>query len=193
MLRANQLDVDRAFVLVIDLQEKLLPHIPHAERIVATALKLLDGVRVFELPVLATEQYPKGLGPTHPAIREALQAGRATLLEKPTFSACGHQPLRDALNAIDRPQAIVIGIEAHVCVQQTTLDLLAMDYDVFICADAVGSRGGVDCETSLARMRHEGAFVTTVESVLFELCERCDTVRFKQLIEVIKATPPADP
>ena len=192
MLRADQLDADRAFVFVIDLQEKLLPLIPSHERIIATARKLLDGTRVFELPVLATEQYPKGLGRTHPSIREALEASRATLLEKPTFSACGDKAVRDAIDTIDRPQAIVIGIEAHVCVQQTALDLLAMDYDVFVCADAVGSRGRLDYETSLSRMRQEGAFVTTVESVLFELCNRCDTAQFKEMIEVIKAMTPAD-
>ncbi len=192
MLRAGQLDIDRAFAFVIDLQEKLLPLIPNHERIIASGRKLLDGIRVFELPVLATEQYPKGLGRTHPSIREALEESRATVLEKPTFSACGDKVVREALAAIDRPQAIVIGIEAHVCVQQTTLDLLAMDYDVFVCADSVGSRGRLDYETSLTRMRHDGAFVTTVESVLFELCNRCDTAQFKEMIEVIKATPPSD-
>ena len=192
MLRHDQLDIDRAFVFVIDLQEKLLPPIPHHERIVAAARKLLDGIRVFELPILATEQYPKGLGRTHPSIREALEKSRAAVLEKPTFSACGYKAVRDGLAAIDRPQAIVIGIEAHVCVQQTTLDLLTMDYDVFVCVDGVGSRGRLDYETSLGRMRHAGAFVTTVESVLYELCNRCDTPRFKEMLEVIKANPPAD-
>jgi nicotinamidase-related amidase len=192
MLRANQIDVDRACVLVIDLQEKLLPLIGHWERIIEAGKKLLDGVRVFDLPVLATEQYPKGLGPTHAAIRECLTRGGAKVVEKLTFSACAEPAVREALQAIDRPQIIMIGIESHVCVQQTTLDLVTMDYDVFVCADAVGSRGCVDYETSLDRMRQEGAFVTTVESALFELCGRSDTKRFKEMIEVIKASPAAD-
>ena len=190
MLRADRLDVDRAFVLVIDLQEKLLPLIRDHERIIAAGRKLLDVVRLFDLPVLATEQYPKGVGTTVGAIRKALDTCGATVIEKPSCSACDHPPVRDALLAIDRPQVVVIGIEAHVCVQQTALDLRSMDYDVFVCADAVGSRGRIDYEMALARMRQRGANVTTVESVLFELCNRCDMPEFKKMIEVIKSTQP---
>ena len=192
MLRGNQVDVDRAFVFVVDLQVSLLPMVRHHERVILAGRKLLDGVRPFELPVLATEQYPQGLGRTDPAIQRCLEAAGATLLEKTTFSSCGEPPLREALQAIDRPQAIVIGIEAHVCVQQTVLDLRAMDYDVFVCADGVSSRGRLDYEKALERMRQEGAYVTTVEAVLFELCNRSGGERFKAMLEVIKAMPPAD-
>ena len=83
-----------------------------------------------------------------------------------------------------------MGIEAHVCVQQTVLDLVTMDYDVFVCADGIGSRSDFDYDVALHRMRQEGAFVTTVEAVLFELCNRCDTDEFKAMLEVIKASPP---
>lgn len=190
MLRANQLDVDRAFVLVIDLQEKLLPLIAHHERIVEAARKLLEGMRTFNLPVLATEQYPKGLGRTHAPVRVFLRAHNAPTLEKPTFSACGEPAVREAILAIDRPQVVVIGIEAHVCVQQTVLDLVTMDYDVFVCADGIGSRRHLDYDLALHRMQQDGAFVTTVEAVLFELCNRCDTKQFKAMLEVIKASPP---
>ncbi len=192
MLRADQLDVDRAFVLAIDLQEKLVPLIRHHERVIAAVSKLLDGVRIFDLPVLVTEQYPKGLGGTVEVLRGPLDASYATVLEKPTFSAWGHPPVREAILAVDRPQVVMIGIEAHVCIQQTALDLNSRDYDVFVCADAVGSRGRIDYERALDRMRQNGAFVTTVESVLFELCNRCDTRQFKAMLEVLKATPPAD-
>jgi len=192
MLRADRLDVDRAFVLVIDLQEKLLPLIREQERIIAAGRKLLDGVRIVELPVLVTEQYPKGVGRSHPTIREALAICGAQIIEKPSCSACDHPPVRSALQTIDRPQVIVIGIEAHVCVQQTTLDLLTLGYDVFVCADAVGSRGRIDYEMALANMRQHGAIVTTVESVLFEMINRCDMPQFKELVELVKATSPAD-
>jgi len=192
MLRANRLDIDRSFVLVIDLQEKLLPLIRQHERIIQASRKLLDGLRVFELPVLATEQYPKGIGRSHPDVLSCLDAASAQILEKPTFSACDEPSVREAIHAIDRPQVIVIGIEAHVCVQQTVLDLRAMEYDVFVPADATGSRGRLDYEQALVRMRQEGAFVSTVESVLFELCHRCDTERFKAMLKVIKAAPPFD-
>ena len=147
-------------------------------------------MRVFDLPVLATEQYPKGLGTTNPTIRACLESSHAKFVEKPTFSACDEPVVHDAIVAIDRPQVAVIGIEAHICVQQTVLDLAAMDYDVFVCADGIGSRGQADYDVSLHRMRQAGALVTSVESLLFELCHRCDTAQFKAMLEVIKASPP---
>lgn len=192
ILRANQLDVDRAFVLVIDLQEKLVPLVRHRERVIAAARKLLEGTRVFKLPVLATEQYPKGLGPTHDTIRNCLEVTGATILEKPTFSAWAEAAVRKAILEIDRTQVVTVGVEAHVCVQQTTLDLISRDYDVFVCADGVSSRSRFDCERSLERMRQEGAFITSVESVLFELCHRCDTSEFKAMLEVVKGAPLPD-
>lgn len=192
MLRANRLDVDRALVLVIDVQTKLLPLILGQQRIVAGVLRLLAGARLFELPVLVTEQYPKGIGPTHPGVAEAAHAAHARMLEKPTFSACGEPPVRAALAELDRPQVILVGIEAHVCVLQTALDLRAQDYDVFVCADAVGSRTRLDGDMALERMRQEGIYVTTVESALFELCDRCDAPRFKAMLEIIKAAPPSN-
>ncbi len=192
MLRANQLDVDRAFVLVIDVQEKLLPLIRNQDGIVAAGRKLLGAAPIFELPVIATEQYPRGIGPTVPDIATCLGECRATVLEKMAFSAWAEPTVKDAILAIDRPQVVMMGIETHVCIQQTALDLRSRDYDVFVCADAVGSRGRIDCEQALQRMRQEGVWVTTVESVLFELCHRCDSPRFKPMLEVVKALPPTD-
>ncbi len=192
MIRANQLDLDRALVLVIDLQAQLLPTIGRHGAIVSATCKLLEGTSVFSLPVLATEQYPKGIGPTVPEIRRRLKALDAQVFEKNTFSACDDLNIAEELRRIDRPQVIIAGIEAHICVQQTALDLRTMDYDVFVCADAVGSRGRIDCEQALHRMRQADVLVTTVESVLFELCNQCDTDRFKGMLEVIKAHPPAD-
>lgn len=191
MMRAEQLDTNRAMVLVIDVQEKLLPLIRDHAAIVSRVREVLEGSRVFGLPVLATEQYAKGLGPTVPSIREALAACSANVLDKPTFSAWADAGVRQAMLAIDKPQVIVVGIEAHVCVQQTALDLASRDYDVYVCADAIGSRGRTDYTCALERMRQSGVWVTTVESVLFELCERCDTPQFKALIEVIKSNPPS--
>lgn len=190
MYRADQLDIDRASVLVIDLQEKILALVHNHEEILRTVKKLLDGTNLFDIPTLATEQYPKGIGPTHKSILHTLNEYKIDILEKPTFSAWSHPPVREAILQMDRPQVIVVGIETHVCIQQTVLDLLSRDYDVFVCADAMGSRGQVDHEQSLQRMSHAGAFVTTVESVLFELCHRIDTEKFKDMLEVIKSTPP---
>ena len=192
MRRANQLNAARTFVLVIDIQEKLTPLVQGHQALVGAARKLLDAVRVFKLPVMATEQYPTGLGRTVEPVGACLETADATVLEKPTFSAWAHPPVRQAILAMDRPQVVMIGIETHVCVQQTTLDLISRDYDVFVCADAVSSRRREDHQCALARMRQEGAWVTTVESVLFELCNRCDTPQFKEMLEVIKATEPAN-
>lgn len=191
MLRPDTLDVDRAMVLVIDVQTKLLPLVRDHAAVLLAACKLLDGAHIFEVPVLATEQYPQGIGPTDPTVKARLVTARAKILEKPTFSVCGERPLRDALLELDRPQIVITGIETHVCVLQTALDLAVMDYDVFVCADATASRGEMDHDIALARMREAGVHVTTVESVLFELCHRCDTDRFKQMLKIIKSSTPA--
>jgi isochorismate hydrolase len=148
---------------------------------------LIRGVRVFQLPVLATVQYTKGLGPTHPAIEGLLGECDVHPLEKTAFSACGDATVRDRLRQIDRPQVVVTGIECHVCVGQTVLDLLAIDHQVFVCADAVGSRRPFDKEMAIARMRASGAQVTTVEAALFELCNDSGTDQFRQLLDVVKA------
>ena len=165
MLRANQLDVDRAMVLVIDMQDKLLPFIRHKDRVLAAGRKLLESTSIFGLPVLATEQYPKGIGSTDETIRRCLDAAGATVIEKTTMSGWAQREVRD---------------------------MVSRDYDMFVCADAIGSRGRIDYEQSLERMRQDGAFVTTVESVLFELCQRCDTPKFKAMLDVVKASPPPD-
>lgn len=186
-LRANRLQPDRCVILMIDMQEKLLPAILGSAEIIRAARHLLNGASIFKVPAVATEQYPKGIGPTHATIGEALTPLRAKVFEKSVFSVCGDEPTRAALRQLDRSQVVVAGVETHVCVQQTTLDLRAMDYDVFVCADAVGSRGSLDHTTGLERMRQAGAFITTVESVLFELCHECGTDQFKAMLEIIKA------
>lgn len=184
--RPELLEADRAMVLVIDLQEKLLPLIRKRDKIIAAARKLIEGAKIFDLPVLVTEQYPKGIGRTDEELHDCLAVCGVNTLEKAAFSAWGEGRVREALLGIDRPQVIITGIETHVCVQQAALDLRSRDYEVFVCADAVGSRGSLDHKTALHRMRHAGIIVTTVESVLFELCGRCDAPRFKPMLELIK-------
>jgi len=190
MYRSDQLDPELAMVLVVDMQEKLLPLIRNQKRIVAFARNLLDGAKLFGLPVVSTEQYPKGIGTTVGEISEKLATCRATTIEKSTFSVWGETSARRAVVDFDKPQVLVCGIETHVCVQQTVLDLVSRDYKVYVMADAVGSRGKTDCKTALLRMAREGALVTTVESALFELCYRCDCDRFKGLLEIVKRFPP---
>ncbi|MBN1491931.1 MAG: hydrolase [Phycisphaerae bacterium] len=173
-------------LLVVDLQEKLLPKIVGGEAVVAASCRLIRAVEILGVPVLVTEQYPRGIGTTTPAVREAVGARWKPPVEKTTFSCCGVEAFGEALRAIGRDQVLVVGIEAHVCVQQTVLDLLALGFSPFVCADAVGSRGEMDCRVALERMRDAGAVITTTEAVLFELSVRADTNDFKQILELIK-------
>lgn len=173
-------------LLVIDIQEKLLPLIRDRDTVLSSATSLVRGCAIFGLPILATEQYPEGIGATDAGLRDELKRVEANVLQKKAFSCCGDEGIREKLREIDRTQVIVTGIETHVCVQQTTLDLLSMDYQVFVCADAVGSRARLDDKTGLKRMRQAGAIVTTVESALFELCEECGTPQFKEMLKLIK-------
>ena len=190
--RHDQLDPSRSLILLIDLQEKLLPLIRGHDRLVVVCRKLLQGGSLFDVPVMVTEQYRKGIGRTVAPLGDSLEQTRAANLDKLAFSAWAEPTVRDAIVAADRPQVILAGIETHVCVQQTALDLSSRDYDVFVCADAVGSRGQLDHNVALDRMRQNGVLVTTVESVLFEWCQRCDAERFKAMLEIVKAAPPAN-
>ncbi len=181
----TKLDEQHAVLAVVDLQEKLLPAIHEAERITDACRLMIRAAEAFELPMLLTEQYPKGLGPTVGPIMELLEPAGVRPIEKTLFSACTEE-FRDGLKAAQRKQVIVIGIESHVCVQQTVLDLLRMGHPVWVCADAVGSRDPFDREMALHRMRQAGAFVTTTESVVFELTQEAGTERFKQVLKIVK-------
>ncbi len=183
--RASKLSADDALLFVIDIQEKLLPAIHQADELVEVSRLMIRAAGVFELPTVLTEQYRKGLGPTVGPIMELLEPASVEPIDKVLFS--GYTPeVRDVLQEAGRNQIIVIGIESHVCVQQTVLDLLSVDYKVWVCADAVGSRQPVDREMALHRMRQAGAFVTTTESVIFELTRQAGTDRFKQILKIVK-------
>lgn len=174
-------------VLVIDVQEKLLPLIDGCSGLVDAANRLIRAAGLFELPVVVTEQYPKGIGPTDARLAEALRVVDPATLTKTSFSCWGDEAIRERLRVSGREQIIICGIETHVCVQQTALDLLTVDYQLFVCADAVGSRARLDHDIALQRMRQAGAAVTTVESAMFELCEACGTARFKAMLDLIKS------
>lgn len=178
-----RLSREQAMLLVIDLQEKLLPAVHQADACIAAAVKLIRGCQALGLGCMATEQYPAGLGPTCQSIRELLGAEQPT--EKLHFSACVPEVL-DAIAACVQTQIVVTGIEAHVCVQQTVLDLLRNGKDVWVCADAVTSRRRLDCEVALERMRQAGAIITTTESVLFELLGQAGTDDFKRILRIVK-------
>ncbi len=173
-------------LLVVDVQEKLLPAIGGHQRVAWNCRRLLDGAKVLGLPVVATEQYPQGLGPTVPDLAERL----GEVPSKLTFS-CGGCPgvFRD-LQDLGIQKLAVCGIEAHVCVQQTVLDLLAGGWRVYVVVDAVGSRFEIDYRTALSRMDSAGAALTTTEAALFEWCEVAGTPQFKQISRLVREEGP---
>jgi nicotinamidase-related amidase len=166
----------RTGLLVVDVQEGFRGYDAFA-RVAEACAKLVQAARILELPALVSEQYPKGLGPTAPEV--GLE--QEPRIEKTVFSAVR----ADGFDLSGRGQAIVCGIEAHVCVSQTVHDLLADGVEVHVPADAVGSRHTTDYERGLERMERAGAIVTTVEAVLFELLERAGTPEFKALQRLI--------
>ncbi len=171
-------------LLLVDLQEKLVPAIARNEQVVRNCTRLVQGAGLLKVPVFATEQYPRGLGRTLPAVAAAVP-GFAPF-EKVAFSACGAEGFMPALKAGGAGDVIICGIEAHVCVMQTCLDLLAEAYGVFVVADAVGSRSPEDYQLALERMRGAGAIIVSTEMVLFELLERAGTDEFKAMLSLIR-------
>jgi isochorismate hydrolase len=171
-------------LLVIDLQERILPVIRNYEIVLENTIKLIKGFKVLQLPIYYTEQYPKGLGPTSQKILSELEGYSA--IQKMSFSCSGAENLFDELHKKKLSQIVVCGVESHVCVQQTVLDLIVNDFQVDIAADAVSSRNEIDYNIALERMRTLGAEVTTTESILFELLEVCGTPEFKEISEIVK-------
>lgn len=178
-----RLDRKNACVLVIDVQERLTPVMWNFAPVEKYCKALILTARDLDLPVLATEQYPKGLGATLPSLREAL--GAAPLV-KMHFS-CGADPeFRKALAATGKKQVIVGGIEAHVCVYQTVRDLLDSGFQVFLCADAVTSRNEEHRRIAIDQMRALGAVVTSAESTIFDLLHVAGTPEFKRISALVK-------
>ncbi len=170
--------------LVIDIQERLLPHIHENEKLISNVSILLEGLKVLEVAVLITEQYRKGLGPTVVEVQEKLL--HFNPLEKMTFSCCDDNGFIKELEKTHRKNVIICGIESHVCVLQTTIDLLAEGYQPLVVADCVSSRKQQDKEIAIERMRQEGAIITTYESILFELARVSGTDMFKLISKLVK-------
>lgn len=183
-VHAERLELDRAQLLIVDIQEKLLPQIAEHEQVTAQAERMIRAAAALELPTTLSEQYPRGLGPTVAAIAQA--AAGATRCEKQTFSFCADRSCRKRLTSVLRPQVLIVGIETHVCVQQTALDLLDMQMAPFVLADAVGSRRPFDCQIALERMRAAGVIVTTVESAIFQLVRDSGSALFKKILPIVR-------
>jgi nicotinamidase-related amidase len=177
------LQPENSVLLVVDIQDRLLPAIHEADACVEAARRMIEAARVLNVPALCTEQYPLGLGRTCAIIRKAI--ADSPIIEKTRFSSCV-ETLVSRLRDLDRSSVIVVGIEAHVCVQQTVLDLLRLGFRPCVCADAVGSRRPLDRDMALERMRQAGAIVTTTESVIFELLGEAGTDAFRSVLKIVK-------
>ncbi|MDR3295485.1 MAG: hydrolase [Clostridiales Family XIII bacterium] len=185
---------EEAVLAVIDLQGRMLSAIDDSENTVAASNRLIRGCRILGVPLLVTQQYTKGLGETVAetvsACTEELGAGTAPAvfapIEKRCFSAAGADEFMRQLEASGRKSVILCGTESHVCVAQTGLDLLERGYKVFVAADAVSSRKRSDKKTALRRLSAEGAAVSSVEAILFEILKGAEESGFKQISNLVK-------
>ena len=171
-------------LVVVDVQERLMAAMERRTETVAAVDKLVRVARILQLPTLVTLQYVKGLGPLCAELAEAT-AG-LPVLEKLTFSCCGSEEFVRAVKDLHRQRIIVCGVEAHVCVQQTVIDLLK-DHSVYLPADAICSRRELDATVAVERLRDCGAVITTVEAAVFELLREAGTPQFKACLPLFKS------
>ena len=183
----SRLDRAQAVLVVIDVQEKLMPVIDGHEDVERNIARLIDGCAILGVPVIVTEQYVKGLGPTVASVKDALsRAGAADPIEKMCFSAQGCADFVRALEQRERRQVIVAGVETHVCVYQTVSDLLGAGFDVTLAADALSSRTTSNKDIAIRRMTADGAHLSSTEMVLFELTVKSGTDEFRAIARLVK-------
>jgi nicotinamidase-related amidase len=194
-LEMELLDVTRSVVLVIDLQGKLMEMVERPKLLVDASVRLLSVADIFGVPVALTEQYPSGIGPTHPEVRAAFDSLSVPKgsLSKTAFGCCGDPgfiPLLESLKPgiqVSELQVVVAGIEAHVCVMQTVLELLRLGTQVHLCWECVSGRGAEYRERAIERMCRAGAAVTNHESVGFEWARHKDHASFKAFSRLLKS------
>ncbi|WP_425058254.1 putative hydrolase YcaC [Sporomusa carbonis] len=177
-----RIEKENSLLLVVDIQEKLFPHIENHEILAQKTVTLLEGLKALNIPALAARQYPRGLGDTIEILRPYFTG----YWDKMTFSCCGDEALVAQLRGTNKKNIILAGIEAHICVLQTVIDLKALGFLPVVVTDAVGSRKRHDYDTALRRMEFEGAVLTTVESILFELCREAGSDAFKAISRLVK-------
>jgi nicotinamidase-related amidase len=175
---------ENALGLVIDYQERLLPHIYENQQLLANTLVLIEGLKALEIPLIVTEQYRKGLGITVPEIKNLFSPFNP--MEKVSFSCYDDQAIGKALAATGQKSVVICGIEAHVCVLQTAIDLMENNYMPVVVADCISSRRPDDKQTAIKRMRQEGIIITSCEAILFELCRAAGTDQFKAISKLVK-------
>ncbi|MEM5481517.1 isochorismatase family protein [Pseudoalteromonas fuliginea] len=184
MSRVFNIDASQSVILVIDLQSKLAPAIECFPTILSCTLQLAQTSLIYGIPVLITEQYKKGLGGTQDEIKALLP--KATYFDKTHFSACAEPDFLASMKQFARPQIIVVGTEAHVCVLQTCLDLLQSGFDVIVIADAVGSRNEKHKQIAIDQLQQAGAIISCAETVIFQWVKNSATTTFREVLSIIK-------
>lgn len=181
----NKFTLDRndSLLMIIDIQERLVPVMKKGEKIIDKTNILISAAKELELPIITTEQYPKGLGPTVSQLKSNINSDN--IFEKVTFTAYTEQ-VSSMLESLNRKKIIITGMETHICVFQTVRDLLAKGYEVFLVSDAVCSRSKDNYKNGLRLIESMGAMITNTETVIFDLLKEAGTPEFKTLSKLIK-------
>jgi hypothetical protein len=179
-----RINTSETLALVVDIQEKLFPHISNSEILLKNSIKLIKGLKLLEIPFILNEQYPKGIGHTITPIKELLS--NEEVFEKVTFSCAKTITTLNAIKNKNKKFIIIFGIETHVCVLQSILDLLEDGFVPILVSDCTNSRKEFDRDIAIERARQSGAIITTYESLLFELCVSSKNEVFKEISKIIK-------
>jgi nicotinamidase-related amidase len=185
MAHQNTLELNQSALVIIDMQEAFRTKLPGFAEIAERISVMVQGAQLLHLPIIVTEQYPKGLGHTAAEIKNALPA-EIEVIEKTAFSSCGAAQFRAQLETLGVRQVLVCGIEAHICVNQTTHDLLERGYQVHLLTDCIGSRYASNKEVGIAKMELSGAIPSSLELSLFELMRDAKHEQFKAMQRLVK-------
>jgi nicotinamidase-related amidase len=178
------LTLENTALVLIDIQGKLAGLMYRREDLYANSRKIVMGARALEMPIIWNEQVPDKLGPTIPEISELLTDNKP--LVKKTFSCCGNVSFLEELRYLNRKQLLIAGIETHVCVYQTSKDLLQAGYEIHLLADTTSSRSESDYRIGVERIKHEGARLASVEMVLFEILKTTEADKFREISRIVK-------
>ncbi len=175
---------DGTVLVVIDVQEKLFAKVEEKERVAENICRLIRFAEIVRIPIVVTEQYLKGLGPTIPEIRELTSSIKP--IEKVEFSCLASSAFKEKMDEVHARNLVLTGIEAHICVAQTALEALTNGYGVYVVSDAVSSRRREDKNVAIERMRQQGVAIVTSEMLMYEILRRAGTPEFKRALELVK-------
>mmetsp|Transcript_5220 Transcript_5220/g.2980 ORF Transcript_5220/g.2980 Transcript_5220/m.2980 type:complete len:180 (-) Transcript_5220:2238-2777(-) len=178
------LQIENTALIVIDVQGKLAQLMYEKDSLFESLQKIIEGSRLLELPIIWMEQIPEKLGPTISVVSNLMQDIQP--ISKSSFSCCGNEKFSDALNKLNRKQLLLVGIETHICIYQTSIDLLKLGYEVHIVTDAVSSRTLANKQIGLEKIKDAGGNLTSTETVFFELLKIAEGKKFGEIVKIVK-------